>query len=96
MISRLQSQYCTTRKKKIFSIKVCYNNVPIENVSSSKYLGFLSLILDQNLLLTEEINVNKTKVSRATGIITKIKRFLSEKTLVSFYHSLLHLHLFTE
>ena len=77
-------------KKKNFSINVTYNNVPIENVSSSKYLG---LILDQNLTFAEQIKIIETKASRAIGIISKIKPFLPAKTLISLYYSLLHPHL---
>ena len=74
-------------KKKNFSVNVTYNDVPIENVSSSKYLG---LILDQNLTFVEQIKMIETKVSRASGIISKIKPFLPAKTLISLYYSLLH------
>ena len=79
-------------KKKNFSINVTYNDVPIENVSSSKYLG---LILDQNLTFVEQIKMIETKVSRASGVISKIKPFLPAKTLISLYCSLLHLPLLT-
>ena len=77
-------------KKKNFSINVTNNNVPIENVSSSKYLG---LILDQNLTFAEQIKMIETKASRAIGIISKIKPFLPAKTLISLYYSILHPHL---
>ena len=71
--------YRTTRKKK-FSINATYNNVLIENVSSSKYLR---LILDQNLTFAEQIKMIETKASRAVGIISKIKPFFPVKTLFS-------------
>ena len=90
LISRLQFPYRTTRKKKNFGINVTYNNVPKENVSSSKYLGKL---LDQNLTSAEQIKMIETKVSRAIGVISKIKPFLPAKTLISLYYSLLHPHL---
>ena len=77
-------------KKKNFSLNVTYNNVPIENVLSYKYLG---LELDQNLTFAEKIKMIETKVSRAIEIISKIKPFLPAKTLISFYYSLLHPHL---
>ena len=41
-------------KKKNFSINVTHNNVPIENVSSSKYFG---LILDQSLTFSEYVKI---------------------------------------
>ena len=73
------------KKQKNFSINVTYNNVPIENVSSSEYFG---LILDQNLSLAKQIKVVETKVSRTIGITSKIKSFLPEKILTSLYYSL--------
>ena len=63
-------------KKKNSSINVTYNNVPMENVSSSEYLG---LIPDQNLTFAEQIKMIETKVSRAFGIISKTIHFFLQK-----------------
>ena len=60
--------YIAQLKKTNFGINVAYVTVPIENVSSSKYLG---LSLDQNFLFAAEMEGIETKVFRAIGIISK-------------------------
>ena len=92
-LDKLISIPTSYNSEKNFSINVTYNKIPIANVSSSKYLG---LILDQNLTFAEHIKMIETKVSRAVGIISKIKPFLREKTLISLYNSLLHPQLLYE
>ena len=91
-LDKLTSIPTSHNSEKNFSINVTYNNIPIESVWSSKYLG---LILDQKLTFAEQIKMIETKVSRAIEISSKIKPFLSQKTLISLYYSLLHPHLFS-
>ena len=55
-----------------------------------KYLG---VILDQHLNFKEHFNSLSGKLSKANGIIAKLRHFLPRETLLSVYHSLFQSHL---
>ena len=62
----------------------------IATVPNSKYLG---VIIDNKLCFYEHIKLLESKVSRSVGILTKLKSFIPQQTLLQLYHSLVHSHL---
>ena len=62
----------------------------IATVPNSKYLG---IITDNKLLFYEHIKLLESKVFRSVGILTKLKSFIPQQTLLQLYHSLVHSHL---
>ena len=47
----------------------------------------------QQTLFYEHIKLLESKVSRSVGILTKLKSFIPQQTLLQLYHSLFHSHL---
>ena len=70
------------------SIKV--NDINIERV---KDFNFLGITLDQNLNWSSHINKISIKISRAIGIMVRIKRYLPTYILKTLYYSLIFPHL---
>ena len=68
--------------KSTLSIKI--DNIDVEEKSTVKYLG---TIIDNRLTWKPHIQHIKTKLSRALGIISKIRYFSSENVLLDLYYS---------
>ena len=64
------------------------SNLP--SVSVSKYLG---LIFDNSLSFEHHINNLARKLSKAVGILSKVKVYLNTSTLCSLYYALFHCHI---
>ena len=58
--------------------------------TQTKYLG---LILDEHLTWTHHIKILKTKLSRANGLLAKIRYFTSKELLRTIYYALFDSHL---
>ena len=58
--------------------------------SSTEYLG---VILDEHLTFKNHINKLKPKLSRAVGMLSKIRHFVSPTTLKNIYHAIFNSHL---
>ena len=71
-----------------FSIKL--NGLRLETTDNVKYLG---LYLDKNLSFDYHINQLSKKLSRANGILAKLRHFTSKDTLISVYYSIFYSHL---
>ena len=69
---------------------VTLNNSPITLKNHVKYLG---VFIDSKLNFYFHLNVVANKLSRALGILCKLKHILSQNTLLKLYYSLVHLHL---
>ena len=61
----------------------------INTVSHTKYLG---VIIDNKLNFKEHIQFIHSKVSRAVGLLNRIKHFLNLSSLKTLYYSLIHSH----
>ena len=72
------------------TIRIAINSNQIECVSTFKYLG---VIIDQKLSWDAHVKYLKSKLSQANGAIFKLRKFVSRKTLVSIYNSLVGSHL---
>ena len=71
-----------------FSIKL--NGYKLEPADQVKYLG---LYLDKNLSFDYHINQLSKKLSRANGILAKLRHFTSKDTLISVYYSIFYSHI---
>ena len=69
-------------------VHLCGNN--LISVSNTKFLG---VIIDSKLNWSDHITYIKNKISKSIGILTKIRRFLSKKTLRNLYFSFVYPYL---
>ena len=60
----------------------------LSTVTAAKYLG----VLDDGLSFKTHINM-LTKISRAVGVLSKVKLFLNKSSLLSLYYGIFHSHL---
>ena len=70
----------------VFEIK----NVKLSTVHHYEYLGFL---LDDKLTMNDYLDVMWKKNNSKLGILSKIRRFISEKTAVKIYKTMIRPHL---
>ena len=70
---------------KTSDIEVVMQDKSINCVTSTKFLG---IIIDNKLKWNEHITHVKNKISKAVGILYKIKKFLDKSTLLNMYFSL--------
>ena len=71
-------------------LNVFIDNVPIIEKKATKFLG---VILDSNLTWNEHLKKINTSVSKAIGILWKLKPILTKKTLMILYNSFVLPHL---
>ena len=69
-------------------VKVCETEI-----SRSHVLKFLGVILDNRLNFDKHIESVVGKISRATGIMRRLKSFVSPKVLTNVYNALINSHL---
>ena len=81
--SKTELLICKHPNKKInydFKIKI-----DGKKIIPSKYVKYLGVLIDSNLNWSFHINMLSTKLSRAIGMIAKIRHYVSEGTLRSIY-----------
>ena len=66
------------------------NNSPLPICQSAKYLG---VTIDKQLNFDNHISTVKHKISRAVGIISKLRHYLPTSAILQIYYSLIHTHL---
>ena len=66
------------------------NNIPINESKTAKYLG---ITIDNKLTFKSHILNLRQKLSRAVGIICKLKPYLSTSALLQLYYAIFHSHL---
>lgn len=76
------TRHSLLRSESELSVKL--NNNDIKRVSSSKTLG---VIVDEKLKWHQQIDNVSKKVSKALGIIRRVKSFLPRKTLILLYNT---------
>ena len=62
----------------------------INKTTQTKYLG---IIIDEHLTLSQHIKVLKSKLSRANGLLAKIRYYTSENLLRTIYYALFESHM---
>ena len=72
------------------NIQLMYNNSLIPCNNSFKYLG---VILDSKLNFKSHIDITASKISRAVGILSKLRYIFPMSSLVLLYYALVHPHL---
>ena len=72
------------------NITVAINSTPIEVVKEAKYL---ELIIDNKLTFGSLIDYLESKLSRAVGIISKLKHIFPSSVLIKLYYASLHSNL---
>ena len=78
------------KEKLLKKFKININNYCIEQVSNFKYLG---VIFNNKLNWNDHIEVLCSKLSRAAGVIFRLKKNLPHSVLKMIYHSLVSSHL---
>ena len=79
-----------SRRKFNKTVDIIINNNVIEEKKSTTFLG---VILDSGLTWAEHVNYVKNKVSKAMGIINKVKHCLNRHNLISLYNSFVYPYL---
>ena len=75
------------RKRLILEDNLYINDVEIDMVNKTKFLG---VIIDKNITFSDHIQYIKGKIARGIGILCKVKRFVSKKTLITLYYSFIY------
>ena len=63
------------------------------NIDCVINFNFLGIVIDKNLNWKGHVNHIAGKIGRANGILSSLKHFLPQKTLVNIYHALVGSHL---
>ena len=71
-------------------LNVTLNNSVLNQSNSVKYLG---VIIDSNLNFDTHIKKLAHRISKAVGIMCKLKQHMRRKTLQALYYSLIHIRL---
>ena len=79
-----------TRIKHGNNITMYIKKNPIEHKSSTKFLG---IIIDNKLNWSAHITYIKNKISKSTGIMSKIRKFMDKQTLRNIYFSFIYPYL---
>ena len=87
-----KTNYMIFSKNNSFSgnIKLTMSNNFLERVHEMKYLG---VIFNDELSWKSHIESIRVKISRAYYILTKIRHYVDQKTLILLYYSMIHSHL---
>lgn len=75
-----------TNRAYSLNFPLIFNNAPIEQSSSVRFLG---VVLDDKLKFNLHINSICSKISKNTGIISKLAYYVPKHVLLQLYHSLI-------
>ena len=71
-------------------INITFNN---EQINFNKPCRFLGVIFDNKLTFTDHIDTTAKKVSRFTGILYGIRKYLTKQARLCFYYAYIYPHL---
>ena len=74
----------TCKVKKVVHPPIFFNNKPVQQVSSQKYLG---LTVDTSLTFDKHIRAIPSKVSKSIGLLRKLSNCLPRSCLIAIYKS---------
>ncbi len=89
----LRSAWCRVDipyERKVESLHLNIENVPIENVYESNFLG---LTTNKNMNWKSNINKITKEISKGMGVLNKLKHFLPLNSKILIYNSLISTHL---
>ena len=64
-----------------------------QKIEPSKIVTYLGVVLDQSLAWNDHFNILLPKLSRATGMLAKIRHYVPYETLCSIYYAIFNSHL---
>ena len=77
-------------KHKNMYIKLCINNVPIQQVDNTKFLG---VIIDDDLNWSNNISYINSKIAKGIGIISRARQLFSKSALINLYYAFIFSYL---
>ena len=90
-INYSKTKYMTVKHKKVAAEpKILIGNKEIGNVRTYEYLGIL---LDEHLSHNEYVDSIWKKANAKIGILSRIRRFITEKTAINIYKCMIRPHL---
>jgi hypothetical protein len=85
-ISKTKAMVFHDPRKKVDTINLKINEIPIDFVEQFNYLG---IILDSHLSWRPHVHVIHQKISKTVGILSKLKNFIPVETLLTLYNTLI-------
>ena len=89
-ISKTNFVIFAAKNKPLKNVTILLNKKAIQQNDYVKYLGVL---IDSRLTFKHHITSISLKLSRTTGAMRRIRNYVSDKTLLMIYHSLIYPHL---
>jgi len=77
------------RKVTLPKLEIANNTIDIVNK-----FNFLGIMLDEKLKWKEHVDHIAIKISRANGVLNRLKQFLPTKVLLQVYHAIITPHLY--
>ena len=71
-------------KHKNMDIKLCINNVPIQQVDNTKCI---EVIIDDEFNWSNHISYINSNIEKVIGIICRARKFLSKSVLINLYYA---------
>ena len=71
-------------KHKNMDVKLCINNVQIQQVHNTKFLG---VIIDDNLNWSNHISYINSKIAKGISIICRARKFFPKSALINLYYA---------
>ena len=62
----------------------------MSKLKPSKYVKYLGIFIDENLSWSTHINKLSKKISRANGILAKLRYFATKKILILVYNAIFY------
>ena len=78
------------KHNKIKDFNLFISGGKLKNTSNCKYLG---IIMDEHLNWKEQIKLVSNKIKQGVGMLHKIGRYISKRSLISLYYALIQSHL---
>lgn len=86
-ISKSKFMIISNKKRIKSNFNVSINDSPLEKCDNYKYLG---VIIDNKLNWKSHVEYISTKISKACGVLSKLRHCLSSRVLIEIYHALVH------
>ena len=70
-------------------------SIKIQNVKimPSNYVKYLGVLIDENLSWDQHVKDLSNKLSRANGIISKLRHYAPKSAVLSVYHAIFYSHM---